>query len=45
MKIVRTKRRLERRFVPMRQREIVALIYIQRLGTDIKVKKVTGSRL
>jgi cytochrome c oxidase cbb3-type subunit I/II len=36
-------------FVPMRQREIVALIaYIQRLGTDIKVKdKVifVGSRL
>ena len=28
------------KFVPMNEREIVALIaYIQRLGTDIKVKK------
>jgi hypothetical protein len=39
MKIVRRKRRLGEDFVPMRQREIVALIYIQRLGTDIKIKR------
>ena len=30
------------KFVPMNEREIVALIaYIQRLGTDIKVKETT----
>jgi cytochrome c oxidase cbb3-type subunit I/II len=31
----------ERKFVPMNEREIVALIaYMQRLGTDIKVKDI-----